>query len=293
VSRPASFEAAVHEGLHGQGFPVPRVLAARDGSPSFLLMERLPGRSLADGVEFGPDVRSRLMGMAAMTRLSLGLPERLGEVTGRLLALDPEPVVDALAARGLPAEAIGFGRHLTNLSDRVARTGLNGFEAGVHWLREARPAEPERRAICHGDLAPNLLLEGGRVTGVIDWSPLFATVTDPAFEIANSRIMIQVPLPLPAGLLPLSRSYQRHLTRRYARALGPRWAPPAERLRYYEAWRCLLAVLGAAELWRARAAGAPPPARPDPWHLPLVAIRVAAAFRERTGVAIELPEPPD
>lgn len=288
----ASLEAAVHEGLHGQGFPVPRVLVARDAPPAFVLMERLPGRSLAEGVEFEQGPLERLGALARLAGLSVRLPTLLGQVTGRLLGLEPEPLMRALEARKLQPAAIGFDRHLESFAERVARAALHGHEAGLRWLQQARPPDPERLAICHGDLAPNLLIERGRVSGVVDWSCAFTTLADPAFEIANTRVMLQVPLPLPGPLQRASEAYQRALARRYVHALGPDWAPDPERLRYYEAWRCFLALLGAAELWRACAEGAPLPERPDPWSMPEIAARVAAAFRTRTSVAIDLPAPP-
>jgi aminoglycoside phosphotransferase (APT) family kinase protein len=291
-SRAASLEAAVHEGLHAQGFPVPRVLVARDAAPAFVLMERLPGRSMAEGVELEQGPLERLGALANLARVSVRLPKLLGEVTRRLLDLETEPLLRAMEARKLPPEAIGFDRHLERFAERVECSALSGHEAGLRWLQQARPPDPERLAICHGDLAPNLLFEGARVAGVIDWSSAFATLADPAFEIANTRIMLQVPLPVPRSLQWASEAYQRGLARRFASALGRGWTPDAARLRYYEAWRCFLALLGAAELWRACTQGAPVPERPDPWSIPEIATRVAAAFRTRTGVAIDLPPPP-
>jgi aminoglycoside phosphotransferase (APT) family kinase protein len=288
----ASLEAAVHEGLLAQGFPVPRVLVARDTPPAFVLMERLPGRAMAGGIEFEQGPLERLKALTRLARLSVRLPRQLGDVTRRLLGLETEPLLRAMQARKLPRAVIGFDRHLESFADRVARAALHGYEAGLRWLQQVRPPDPERLAICHGDLAPNLLFERGRVSGVIDWSSAFTTLADPAFEIANTRMMLQVPLPVPGPLQGASDAYQRGLVRRYARALGPDWAPGPERLRYYEAWRCFLALLGAAELWRACAEGAPFPERPDPWSLPEIAARVAVAFRSRTGVAIDLPVPP-
>jgi aminoglycoside phosphotransferase len=290
--RSASFEAAVHDGLHDLGFPVPRVLIARDAPPAFLLMERLPGRSIADGLEIEEGRVDRLLALGALLRISLGLPKLLGEVTGRLLALDSEPVLRALQARGLAPAAIGFERHLKDFAERVDEQALTGHVEALRWLQRAGPPGCERLAICHGDLAPNLLVDGARWSGVIDWSAAFVTLADPAFEIANTRVMIQVPLPFPAPFRRASAAYQRGLVRQYARALGAQWAPSPERLRYYEAWRLFRTLLGAAELWRACAEGEPFPERPDPWCLPEVASQVAAHFRARTGVRITLPDPP-
>jgi aminoglycoside phosphotransferase (APT) family kinase protein len=290
--RAASVEAAVHEGLRAQGFPVPRVLVARDPPPAFVLMERLPGRSMAEGVEFEQGALERLGALAGLARLSIRLPRLLGEVTARLLDLEAQPLLRALEARKLESAALGFDRHLECFSERVARSALHGHDAGLRWLREARPPDPERLAICHGDLAPNLLFERGRVTGVVDWSCAFTTLADPAFELANTRVMLQVPLPVPRFLRGAVEAYQRTLVHRYSRALGPEWAPDPKRLRYFEAWRCFLALLGAAEFWRARAEGAPLPERPDPWSVPEVAARVATAFHARTGVAVDPGVPP-
>jgi aminoglycoside phosphotransferase (APT) family kinase protein len=292
LARAASLEAAVHDGLRAQGFPAPRVLVARDATPACVVMERLPGRSLGEGAELGRGPAEDLAALVAMARLSWRLPSLLGVWTARLLALDAEPVQRALEARGLPPAAIRFERHLEAFAERVERAALRGFEAGLRWLREARPPEPERLCVCHGDLAANLMVEGARVTGVIDWSSRFVTLGDPAFEIANTRVMLQVPLPLPGPLRRASDAYQGGLARRYARALGPAWSVAPERLRYYEAWRCFLALLGAAELWRARARGAPLPERKDPWSLPAIAAQTAANFRVRSGVAVELPAAP-
>jgi len=263
--RQASFEAAVHEGLSGQGFPAPRVLAAEDAPPAFLLMERLAGRGLADGIEAGGGPLARLAAIPALLRLSWRLPERVAETTRELLALDAGPVLAALEARGLPPEAIGFDRHLAALERDVEAHGLEGLREGAAWLRRARPAEPERRAVCHGDLAPNLLFAGDRRAGVVDWSPAFVTVGDPAFEIANTRVMTTVPLPLAPPLRRIAQCYQRALVRRFARALGSAALPSPERLRYYEAWRRLSTLVGAGVLWRACAAGEPFPDRPNPW----------------------------
>lgn len=289
----ASFEAAFHEGLRSQGFPAPRVVAARNEPPAFLLMERLPGRALGDGVELQEGLGARVAAMLGLLRLSVRLPDRLAETTASLLSRDPEPIVSAARARGLGAEALGFDRHLDALAEQVEGGGHLGLQAGLHWLREARPPEPERPAVCHGDLAPNLLIdEAGRVSAVIDWSSRFATLGDPAFEIANTRVMLQVPLPLPRGLQRASLAYQRALVRRYERALAARPRPSPERVRYYEAWRRFHCLLGAAEVWQACARGVPFPERPDPWSLPPVARRVAEDFQATTGVAVQLPPPP-
>jgi len=248
--------------------------------------------TLADGLEAGGGPLDRLAALPALLRLSWRLPERVAETTRELLALDADPVLAAVRARGLPPEAVGFDRHLAALERDIESHDLEGLREGAAWLRRARPAEPERPAVCHGDLAPNLLFAGDRRAGVVDWSPAFVTVGDPAFEIANTRVMTTVPLPLAPPLRGLAQCYQRALVRRFERALGSAALPSPRRLRYYEGWRRLSTLVGAGVLWRACAAGEPFPDRPNPWFLPGVARAVARRFAEETGVSVGLPPPP-
>lgn len=291
-SRAASFEAAVHDGLLGQGFPVPEVIASSDEDPAFLLMRRIPGRAVGDGVEYDGSTRKRLAGVGRLAQISVRLPRWLAQTTSRLLTLDPGPVVTAAEARGVGADAFGFDRLLDALAARVDRLGLEGFREGLQWLLDARPPDPDDMCVCHGDLPPNLLTDDGEVTSVIDWSSEFATIGDPAYELANSRFLLQVPIPLPRFLRQGSEAYQGSLVRRFERSLVMSAPPTAERIAYYEAYRRLLSLVGGAEVWLACAAGADFPDRPDPWTMPRIAERVAAAFRASTGVALELPPPP-
>lgn len=290
----AALEAAIHEGLHAQGFPVPRIVAARDDEPAFLLMERLPGRALGDGIEVESGFVGRVRALALLARLAVGLPERLARVTRRLLALDAGPVLDALRARGISHDRIRFERHLGELERRIgARSGLAGLRPGFDWLLRERPGEPERLCVCHGDLTPNLVFDGGRLAGVIDWSGAFATVGDPAYELGNSQAMIRVPVPVPRPLWPLVSAVQTGLIRAFAQRVGTAPGVTPERVRYYETWRHFRSLLGAAETWLDCAEGAAFPERPDPWKVPAVALRVCDRVAAHMGAALELPAPPD
>ncbi len=292
-SHAARFEAGVHEGLRAQGFPAPRIVAVGEDAPCFLLMERLPGRGLGDGLEVEEGVSSRLRTLAGAVRLAVGLPGRLGPVTRDLLALDPEPVLGALEARGVARERVGFDRQLEDLDRRIAaRDELKGLVPGLDWLHRRRPDEPARLAVCHGDLTPNLIFDGARLSGVVDWSAAFVTVGDPAFELGNSAAMIQVPMPLPAPLRAIASAYQAWLVRAFLRAVGPVAEGLTERILYYETCRLLRALVGAAELWIECAGGAPFPERPDPWKVPAIALQVAERVRAHTGASLVLPEPP-
>ena len=66
-------------------------------------------------------------------------------------------------------------------ASRRKRT-FDGLAGGLEWLVERRPKEASRRSICHGDLwAGNILADGDRLTGVIDYT--VATIAEPALEV--------------------------------------------------------------------------------------------------------------
>ena len=105
---------------------------------------------------------------------------------------------------------------------------------------------PAPVAICHGDLHPrNILVEEGRVTGVLDWPNVL--VADPAFDLAATWSILRfVPAALtgmPAARRWLARLVQPALAARY-RALYWRRRPiDRARLRYYEVAAALRALV--------------------------------------------------
>ncbi|QJY46104.1 phosphotransferase [Pseudonocardia broussonetiae] len=154
-----------------------------------------------------PDARAAVVREAALLRL----------VAGRLAVPVPEPRF-ADPARGVIAHRFLPGRPLlgrTPPADAATRLGrdlralhdigrgevgdllpvdpadphewLDGLTGPDHLLRAVRadvPRPADRLVPAHADLgAEHLLEDGGRLTGIIDWSD--AAVTDPALDLAR------------------------------------------------------------------------------------------------------------
>lgn len=263
-------EQAIQNTLADQGYPAARVLhAALDPAPlgaAFLLMERLPGTPL---------ISTRPVGM---DRLLL-------EAQLRLHALDPAPLARALG------DAVTFEGYLASLGRRVARAGLTGLTELMRWLHEQRPPPEAPPVICHGDLHPqNVLVQGGRVSGVLDWPN--AVIADAAFDVASTHSILRfVPVGLasmPRALRWLARVGQPILAARYLRGYRRRRPIDSGRLAYYEVAAVMRALVRAGES-RGRAAGGPPPTALD---RSAYADRLLAHAAGITGLAASLPRQP-
>ncbi len=262
-------EQATQNTLADLGYPAPRVLLATlDPAPlgaPFLVMARIPGVQLISA------------GLIGMHRALL-------DAQRRLHALDAAPLARALG------DAATFEGYLAALERRIERAALTGLAASMRWLREHRPP-PAPLAICHGDLHPqNILVEGGRVSGVLDWPN--AIVAEPAFDVASTRNILRfVPAGLasvPRGLRWLARVGQPVLAARYVAGYRKRHPIDANRLAYYEVAAAMRALVRAGET-RSRAAGGPPL---GPLDRSAYAARLAAHATRVSGVAVTLPPAP-
>jgi aminoglycoside phosphotransferase (APT) family kinase protein len=175
------------------------------------------------------------------------MPELLGRSHAALHALDPAPLIDALAQRGIGQGSWGLD----------ARFGWLEGKALVHewvrdvveWLIAHRPPEPKRIAVCHDDFHPlNILVEDGRVTGVLDW-PGFL-IADPALDVADTLVLIAIPtkhLGPALGMPALASVDTDLLARRYLDAYRAEQPLDGARLEYYRARRCVHALIQGAE----------------------------------------------
>ena len=263
-------EQAIQNALADQGYPAARVLhAALDPAPlgaAFLLMERLPGTPL-------------------MSTRPLGMDRPLLEAQLRLHALDPAPLARALG------DAVTFEGYLAALERRRARAGLAGLAQPMQWLHEHRPSRESPPVICHGDLHPqNILVEGGRVSGVLDWPN--AVIADAAFDVASTHNILQFVPPglasVPRPLRWLIRVGQPILAARYLRGYRRRRAIDSERLAYYEVAAAMRALERAGES-RSRPIGGRPPSELD---RSVYADRLLAHVASITGLAASLPARP-
>lgn len=256
-------EAAVQGCVAAAGFPAPRVIFSAGRNDGlrfpFIVMERLPGRTLAAG----PGAAWRM-------------PRLLAETLARLHALDPAPLAGTLG---------DLDGVLADIAERSAPLGEGGFASGRAWLTRHRPPE-KRRAICHGDFhALNLLLDGGRVSGVLDWTQ--ALVAEPEYDVAYASLMLAL-WPLASRRLP--RRWAKRLlgapaARHFVGAYRRRARLDEGRLAWYEALHAYRMLLRVA---RARAGiTLPPLGENHPWEL--VAGDARLAFARRSGVTIDLP----
>jgi aminoglycoside phosphotransferase (APT) family kinase protein len=262
-------EQATQNTVADQGYPAPRVrLASTDathlGAP-FVLMDCLPGIPLVDA------------GL-------LGMERALLDAQLRLHRLDPAPLTRVLG------DAVSFDAYLAQMERHAEQGALDGLRGALRWLGARRPP-PAPVAICHGDLHPrNILVEEGRVTGVLDWPNVL--VADPAFDLAATWSILRfVPAALtgmPAARRWLARLVQPALAARY-RALYRRRRPiDRARLRYYEVAAALRALVRVGQSRQGRA-GAPPP---GPLDRSPYADRLAGHVASVTGVTVTLPPVP-
>jgi aminoglycoside phosphotransferase (APT) family kinase protein len=234
--RRALLEQAIQNALATQGFPAPRApLASADPAilgAGFLIMERLPGRSL---------LQSRRLGMAGV----------MVRAQRRLHDLDAAAVRDAVEA-AVPggSRALTVEGHLAQMEARVVRGKLLGLVPAICWLRAHLPAASRTPVVCHGDFHPqNILVDGRRLTAVLDWpNALFA---ERACDVAASRAILRhAPVDVatvPRHLRWLVRAARLVLVRRFM--AGHRRAEPLERgaLQYYEALACMRGMATVAE----------------------------------------------
>jgi aminoglycoside phosphotransferase (APT) family kinase protein len=264
-------EAAVHMALVQAGFPAPRVLLheaelAPLGLP-FLVMERLPGETMWSALaKAGPTA------MLAMPRQLAALHVRLHRVSG-------EGLRESARALGVDPAVMGVQGDLERLRRRIARDGLSALLPAADWLIAHFPAPVQAEVICHGDFHPlNIMVDGGRVSGVIDWSNV--VLGEPAYDVAALRtIGLYADLGVPAWARGATNLVRRLMVGRYMSLY--RAAAPLEtrNLPYYEAIRILSALIFAGEE-RSQPA--------NPWNAPHIVRRLVREFERITGIRVRV-----
>jgi aminoglycoside phosphotransferase (APT) family kinase protein len=162
--------------LSGLGLPVPRPLHLEPESselgPPFMLVDRLRGRP--PGTYFGlvtacPGAFLELAGMLA--RLHRAEPEALGMAR-------PPAGTDTMH-RLISQYQAKWRENATRASPVV--------DYAYAWALRESQRDPGSTAVVHGDAGPyNLLVDGDRLTAVLDWE--FAHVGDPAEDLGIARV---------------------------------------------------------------------------------------------------------
>jgi aminoglycoside phosphotransferase (APT) family kinase protein len=248
-----ALEAATQTAVAGMGYPVPRVhLAETDtaalGGP-FLIMARVDGKPLGQtlaGWTTGASIGSRLKAVLRLPATFDEINRTWVEMQVRLHRQPVGPLLEAVAAAGIDAQALTFDGQLARLEALIDSSGLSQLTPALSWLKHNRPDDRAQAAICHGDFHPmNIMSDQGRVTGVIDWANVViaAPELDVASAVANiSTLPIKVPLALQVPLRALIRT----LLRRYVAAYRARKPLNEDSLRYYQVYRALMQLRPAA-----------------------------------------------
>ena len=213
------------------------------------------------------------------------MPRLLAETATALHRIEPPAELTALLD-------IDFTRYRKELREALDRPGMEGLLGGLDWLDANFPAGIPSRLV-HLDLHPgNVMVEGGRVSGVIDWAN--AALGDPAADVAVTRVTTLLgPLDAPRwASLPL-QGVRRWLAGSFTHLYCRENPTPAERIRYYEAMRCYHAMHRVAGA-RLDAVEGRPRSRDGgyAWETPAQVAGMTRLFRRNTGVQLVLPPAP-
>jgi len=207
-----------------------------------------------------------------------------------LHALDPAALVASLASAGCPLELLDSSTLYAWLRFEIDRAALHGLVPGLEWLERSRPVE-RVQVICHGDFHPlNILMQRGKVTGVVDWSTGFLRISEPEYDVgATSALIALGPLELPRPLVPFANAARRWIVRRYVRGYAQQRSLDPLRLRYYEALRLLAFLTEAGVAAAARSGTIEPTLLSDPFGSPALQRRISRRFADLTAVALVIP----
>jgi aminoglycoside phosphotransferase (APT) family kinase protein len=252
-------ETVVQNTLVKMGFPAPYVMVTESdpdilGGP-FMVMTRMPGQTLAHGIEgfgAGTSFVGQLELLFALPAIFARIVDQWVDMQLRLHQLPAEPLLRAVKTAGIDTRTVTFEGQLERLGTVVERSALIGLERGVAWLNNHRPSPSQEPTICHGDFHPlNILAERNQPTGVIDWAN--AVIAEPAMDVGSAIANISaVPLSLPWALRGVAHAAIDTALRRYERTYRKLRPLDDEAVLYYEVFRAIAQLVWVGH---ARAAG--------------------------------------
>jgi aminoglycoside phosphotransferase (APT) family kinase protein len=207
-------EFTVLAALAERRFPVPRVYFSELDSSSlarpYFVMDRVPGTPVG---HVSPEDRA-------------SVARELGGWLARLHAVDPAELAPAVAR---PEDTAAATRHELARWEKVYLRRRPGpvplLGALLAWLGVHVPADDAPPRLLWGDAGPhNMLVEGPRITGLLDWE--LAHVGDPLEDLGAAMWAC-----LPGTLDP------DQVVAGYEHEAGP---VDRERLRYFEAFACAI-----------------------------------------------------
>ena len=209
----------------------------------------------------------------------------LARIHTRLHSIPAQPVISALEEKGFPRDEFSIGRRIAYLERYFTDGRLEQFRPGMEWLRLNRPVERESPVVCHGDFHPaNIMVDGGEVTGVIDWPG--AAIADPEFDVAVTLVLIKIAA---GGMFPEAVPMLARFADQYLSAYREIAVLDPVKVEYYEALRCFRAFIRGAASATSQIDPELLPRDNYPWASAYAMQALSARFQEVTGV--ELPAP--
>jgi hygromycin-B 4-O-kinase len=166
------------ERFAGPALPIPEVVAVGqvDAGHAACITRRLPGITLQD---CDAATLARLAGPVAEVLAAIGAADLRG--TAGFGEFDHRGLGRHASWRAFLAAPLRYP--WTAVGHRVERATVRTLLSALDRLGDACP---ERRRLVHGDFGSNnVLTDGERVTGVLDWGE--ALFGDPLFDVANLR----------------------------------------------------------------------------------------------------------
>ncbi len=160
--------------------PIPAVLEVGEAPFGFYAVsERVRGQSIEalDEPAMRDVIPELLAALDALKALDISTTRGDGYWDASRVGLHPT-WADALSSVADPGGRIAGWRENLDRTPAYARL----FDRGVEKLRQLAPQLRHPRAIVHGDLLGNVLVDAGRVSGVIDWGN--ALYGDPLYDVA-------------------------------------------------------------------------------------------------------------
>ena len=139
----------------------------------------------------------------------------------------------------------------------------------VDWLMENCPPESECLSVCHGDFHPlNILVQDGRVTGVLDWSGFI--VADPILDVATMVVLTMISAKHLLSLAEWETAVEMYLD---AYAYRAHRSLDLKHVDYHKVRRCVIALVDGAS-------------GQSVWQHPMIVKDLIEYTREVTGIRI-------
>jgi aminoglycoside phosphotransferase (APT) family kinase protein len=216
-------EAQIQRHASRHGYPVARVLLVEEDDElfdgPFMVMKGIGGENLFDI-------------MLHHWYTIWWAPARMAEVHYQLHQLKPP-------SSAIPSEPL-WSRSLAALDSRIHDYGLEGLRPGLDWLDGHPPPQPDADCLLHLDFHPiNLMFEGRRCTGVLDWGDW--DVGDRHADLGTTLMLIKSsPVELPRPRHKIAAAIGKHwLASGYLQTYRKHFPIDENKLTCYTAWATL------------------------------------------------------